>query len=209
MTKIEADDLRKVDAAWLRSQGYFKPETIRSGTITWTSGPSYSETKNSISILISTFANSMYAKLNYSRIYDNDEKKEFDYKIPLTTTNCRYGGKRYWFICSLSVNGQYCERRVRTLYQGGDYFGCRHCYNLTYHSRNENSTYRTNPLFRAISLMGKSDDIRETIKVPYYRGKPTRKQRRLERIRREIVINSISPYEAESAMFRSLTRPNK
>lgn len=207
MSKAEADNLRKVDAAWLRSQGYFEPNTFKNGTITWT----WESTgvKNSIGIAISTYPDNMYIKFNYTRTYDDETKKDFEYRNRLTTTDCRYGGKRYWFICGLSVNGRYCGRRVRTLYQGGDYFGCRHCYNLTYRSRNENSTYRNNPMFRTINLMCKSDELREKIRIPYYNGKPTRKQRRLERVERRLVLTGLSPLEAETGIFNSLARPKK
>ena len=64
------------------------------------------------------------------------EKEEFDYENRLVFTPCNYGGKRWWFICGLIVNGGYCGRRVGKLYlsSGGKYFGCRHCYDLTYES---------------------------------------------------------------------------
>lgn len=69
----------------------------------------------------------------------NDEKTPLDYPIELTTTPCNFGGIRYWFICPLVVNGSPCGRRVAKLYlpPGGKYFGCRHCYNLTYTSCKE------------------------------------------------------------------------
>jgi hypothetical protein len=35
-----------------------------------------------------------------------------------------------------------CRRRVQKLYLGGEYFGCRHCYELSYQSRNEDATSR-------------------------------------------------------------------
>jgi hypothetical protein len=49
----------------------------------------------------------------------------------------RYGdGRRYWLECALASDGIRCGRRVRVLYlpSGQRYFGCRHCYNLTYDS---------------------------------------------------------------------------
>jgi hypothetical protein len=115
---------------------------------------------------------------NYLRIHyiqtdrDTGEKKDFDYKIPLTSTPCRYGGKRYWFICPWYKNGKYCGRRVGTLYKDGDYFACRHCYELTYASRNASGPYK--PFVSAPDV----DKAREEAKRMYYRGKPTRKFRR-------------------------------
>ena len=57
-----------------------------------------------------------------------------DYHVRLTTTRPRFGGLRWWFLCPLLVQGWPCNRRVGKLYlpPGGRYYGCRHCYDLTY-----------------------------------------------------------------------------
>jgi hypothetical protein len=74
-----------------------------------------------------------------------------DYRVRLQITFPNFGGLRWWFICSLSVNGGACQRRVSKLYlpPGGRYFGCRHCYDLTYTSCQESdkrvSFLRRNP----------------------------------------------------------------
>lgn len=59
--------------------------------------------------------------------------------IPLQTTSPHFGGLRWWFTCPLVVNGTACLRRVGKLYMPPDclYFGCRHCYELTYRSCQE------------------------------------------------------------------------
>jgi hypothetical protein len=56
--------------------------------------------------------------------------------VGLTTTRPRFGGLRWWFVCPLVVNGRPCQRRVGKLYlpPRGRYYGCRHCYDLTYTS---------------------------------------------------------------------------
>lgn len=66
---------------------------------------------------------------------------EHSWNIRLTTTPCNYGGIRYWFICPCwrgGSNGKFCNRRVRKLYlpPSACEFGCRHCHNLSYASRN-------------------------------------------------------------------------
>jgi hypothetical protein len=68
---------------------------------------------------------------------DSGEKKDYNYIIPVVSTPCNYGGKRWWYICPLIVNGQSCLRRCRIVYMpsGSEYFGCRECYHLTYESR--------------------------------------------------------------------------
>jgi hypothetical protein len=66
-----------------------------------------------------------------------------DYRIHLQTTYPRFGGLRWWFLCPLTVNGYACSRRVGKLYlpPGSRYFGCRHCYALTYTSCQESRKY--------------------------------------------------------------------
>jgi len=81
-----------------------------------------------------------YVRLQYTQTnHYTKEKTEVDYRVELATTPCNFGGVRYWFICPLVVNGRACQRRVAKLYlpPGGRYFGCRHCYNLTYESCKE------------------------------------------------------------------------
>ena len=67
--------------------------------------------------------------------HSTGEKKDFDYSVRLTTTPLPWGGFRFWFICPIVG----CGRRVSVLYlaPGGDYFACRHCYRLSYESRQE------------------------------------------------------------------------
>ena len=180
--KTESDDLKKIPTSFLNKHGYFKG--WRSGTITWTQ--SWSGNKSDVGIEVSTYDGNGYLRIHYTQT-DNGtgEKKDFDYKIPLTTTPCYFGGKRYWFTCPWYKNGVYCGKRVGTLYKDGDYFACRHCYNLTYSSRKENRRYKMFPLFNVLNLEKKIGDLNEQIKRPCYAGKPTRKQRRLEMLCRQ------------------------
>jgi hypothetical protein len=62
-----------------------------------------------------------------------------DYRVWLAATRPRFGGRRWWFLCPLSRDGRQCGRRVGklSLPPGGRYFGCRHCYDLTYTSAQE------------------------------------------------------------------------
>lgn len=78
----------------------------------------------------------MSLSLSYTVTNSVGEKKDLAYAISLSTTPCNFGGFRYWFICPLEKHGIPCNRRVGKLYlpPNGIYFGCRHCYNLTYRS---------------------------------------------------------------------------
>lgn len=179
--KTEADGVKKIETSFLKKHDYF--DGWRSGTITWTSEGWGEENKSSGGIEVSTLEGENYMRIHYTQTdRDTQEKKDFDYKIPLTTTPCRYGGKRYWFICSMSKSGVYCGKRVGTLYKDGDYFACRHCYDLTYSSKKTNRRYKYFPLFNVISLEDKIEKLHSQIKHRYYRGQPTKKQRQLEKL---------------------------
>lgn len=70
------------------------------------------------------------------------EKTDYDYSIQLQNTPLPWGGVRYWFTCPLVIDFP-CQRRVGALYlpPGAQYFGCRHCYNLTYKSAQEKGQF--------------------------------------------------------------------
>lgn len=166
MSKTESDGLKKISVAFLNKHKYFIG--YRGGTINWTS--EWSENKSSVGISVST--SESFLRIHYTQTdYYSDEKKDFDYKIPLTTTPCNYGGSRYWFTCPWYKNGNYCGKRVGVLYKNGDYFACRHCYNLTYSSRNLSGISK---LFGRVTAPD-VDKAHEKVKLAYYRGKPTRK----------------------------------
>jgi hypothetical protein len=69
--------------------------------------------------------------------------KSIEQRAPITWTNCHFGGRRPWFVCSVRANGRYCGHRVAVLYLGGELFACRSCYTLVYESQQS-------PLFRNI-----------------------------------------------------------
>jgi hypothetical protein len=81
--------------------------------------------------------------LKYQSTFPNGEKRDSHYLIRLVTTAPHFGGVRWWFECPLVINGQACRRRVGKLYlpPSGVYFGCRHCYDLTYTSAQEAHKY--------------------------------------------------------------------
>lgn len=176
--KTESDHLLKISIFWLRRHGFLR--LGGSGGISWTSG--WTNDKNSISITSFVWGEDKHLRFRYTQTDLNGEKREFDYKIRLTTTVCNFGGERYWFVCPLSTNGRYCGRGVGVLYKAGDYFGCRHCYDLTYSSRNESRGGRYYPMLRFLGGVEKMEDLEGQIKRRFYAGKPTRKQRRLDRL---------------------------
>jgi hypothetical protein len=65
------------------------------------------------------------------------EWKPISQRVAITWTDCRFGGRRPWFICSMHGGGRCCGRRVAVLYGLREYFACRHCYRLAYESQQE------------------------------------------------------------------------
>lgn len=184
--KSEADDLKKIEISWLKKQGMLNSWYF--GTIKWTHG--WSGTKTSIGITISTTAKTI--RLNYVQTESGGTKKDFDYTVKLAETPCRYGGTRFWFICPLVKSGVPCNRRIGVLYKNGGYFGCRHCYDLSYKSQNENRRSRLYLLYRSLTLYEKIENLEQRIKRPFYANKATKKQKQVIKMWREIYSHAPS-----------------
>ncbi|MEK7153190.1 MAG: hypothetical protein AAB834_04530, partial [Patescibacteria group bacterium] len=124
-----------------------------------------------------------YMRLWYTHTNSwSGEKSDMDYKVNLITTPCHYGGVRYWFICPLTKNGSHCGRRVGVLYLCGKYYGCRYCCNIAYQSQFEGGR---NKGFVSIPDIDRAEEL---VKRYYYRGKPTRKYRRVIRLNEKFKI---------------------
>ncbi len=178
------DGCRKIPAAFLKKEGYFSPGGRPfGGTLNWSRN---GEPRGSISVssIINEHEKSVRVWYTITR-RTTGEKKEIDYKVRLATTPCRFGGVRHWFICPLYKSGRYCGRRVGVLYDsGGDYFGCRHCYDLSYDSRNRSKKFRH---WDALFLLDVDDKIVELEKkyqgkYLFYDGRPTRRQKKLDKL---------------------------
>ena len=83
-------------------------------------------------------------------VYNHNKEPVRD-TVNLTTTPCNYGGRRVWFLCPG------CGRRVAVLFAPGKYFRCRHCWRITYESRNEEYIFR---------LISKRQKIRDKLGLP-------------------------------------------
>ena len=169
MSKPTKEDCKTISIYQFKKWGCLKGYSA--GTVDWTNG--WSGKKNNIGYKINTgsYGDEMYIQLEYT-ITDpwTGEKEDIKQRYPIVTTPCNYGDKRYWFKCSVFSKGVYCGRRVAKLYLGNGsyYFACRHCYNLSYDSRNRSFSYS----FADI------DEYESKLKRWHYRGKPTRKYKR-------------------------------
>jgi hypothetical protein len=124
---------------FLNEHHYFD-DGVRWGGMRWTR---HGEETGNISFTVSTVEGDEYIRFRYTQTdRHSGEKSDLDYKARLDSTPCNLGGRRWWFICPLVVNGRACNRRVGVLYvAGGTYFGCRHCHDLTYESSKESHKY--------------------------------------------------------------------
>lgn len=172
--KQEADDFKKVEISFLKKHGYLDTVSL-SGTVRWSRN---GENTGNISIQ-SQITSEPHIRFIYTQTdRSTEEKTDFDYKIPLVTTPCHFGGVRYWFQCPWYANGVHCGRRVGVMYLGGKYFACRHCYNLTYNSRNLSGVSK---LLGQVISMPDLDDLKDQVKRKMYAGKMTRRYQRFLR----------------------------
>jgi hypothetical protein len=75
--------------------------------------------------------------LEYQSGSHDEDQSEVGQRVAIAWTQCRFGGERPWFVCSVAAKGVYCGRRVTKLYGAERLFACRHCYRLGYASQQE------------------------------------------------------------------------
>lgn len=133
------EECKAITVKLLNEHHYFDGG-VRWGDMSWSRGGNKT---GSISFVVSTVEDDEYCRFHYTLTdRSSGEKTNLDYKARLTSTPCYFGGRRWWFICPLVINGRVCNSRVGVLYlSNGHYFGCRHCQNLTYESSKESHKY--------------------------------------------------------------------
>lgn len=92
--------------------------------------------------------------------YTSNEQS-LQYPIQVTTTDCHYGGVRYWFLCPQ------CNKRALKLYLKHSMFGCRSCQRLNYATQQNNKLDSTRlSLMRVCNRLGWRH---ENIHIPMYK----------------------------------------
>ena len=145
------EECKSITTKFLNKHHYFNGG-VRWGGMNWSRN---GEQTGSIGFVISTTENDEYIRFQYTQTdRHSSEKTELDYKARLVWTPCHFGGRRWWFICPLVVNGHVCNRRIGVLYlASGKYFGCRHCHNLTYESCKE--SHKFDSLYKKLGITAK------------------------------------------------------
>jgi hypothetical protein len=183
MARQQAEWSNRISIFFLKKHGYLhKDYSRKSGSIKWTYGSSDEGSSVGLAVVRDnwgTLEEKTYLELTYTHTDSwSDEKSDMNYRVELATAPCNLGGKRYWFLCPLSKNGQYCGRRVGVIYSIGKWFGCRHCGEIAYQSQFEGGKFRVGSVCEP--------DVEKAyneIKIKYYNGQPTRKYKRYLRLR--------------------------
>jgi hypothetical protein len=149
----------------------------QSSKITWTSSRTGKET--SVGVTVYTTADP-HIRFMYTITDGKNNNTDYDYIVSLVTTDCNFGGVRYWFGCPL------CGRRAAVLYlaPGDVHFECRLCNNLSYWSRNRCKIESWGHFSR------EKEELQSQIKRWTWQGRPTRKVRRLQALERKVGILS-------------------
>jgi len=106
------EECKSITTKFLNEHKYFD-DGVHWGGMSWSRN---GEKTGSINFVVSTVEGDEYIRFQYTLTdRSTDEKTELDYKARLTWTPCYFGGRRWWFICPLVVNGQVCGRRVESL----------------------------------------------------------------------------------------------
>ncbi len=172
--KATADASCRLEMSYLRKRGMLtgeeKPEKI-----VWTSSMRGATTTIIFGVYLT---DNPFVILMYTVTDRDGNETDYNDKVSLVTTPCNFGGERYWFGCPS------CGRRVGVLYlaPGDVYFRCRNCNNLSYHSRNRCRLGEFGHTSRQI------DKLRSEIKRWTWRGRPTRKVRRLRALERKMDV---------------------
>jgi hypothetical protein len=133
--KRTVEDCRTIRIFRLQRDGHLKPGSY---ALTWSHSVTNAKT-GSLSYTVQNWLEGEPESCLLLRLFyklDGDPR-EITESVKVETTRPNFGGQRFWFVCPLERNGSPCNRRVADLHliPGGRYFGCRHCLNLTYTSR--------------------------------------------------------------------------
>ncbi len=179
-SKTTVEESCRLKMSYLRKRGMLTGEEAFE-KISWTSNRPGKIPP--VLLLVDVTTDDPFAILAYSITDREGNKTDYKREVSLVTTPCNFGGIRYWFACPV------CFKRVGGLYlpPGDIYFCCRGCHNLSYNSRNEPHCVRRGGLYYPLKLDGQIDKLYSQIKRWTWRGRPTRKVRKLRALERKWV----------------------
>lgn len=175
--RTELDGLLWIDTKTLKKFGYLD-NIYTGGTLRWSN--LYSKSSVDISVRMQDMQGVMHVNYTVTDRFAGS-KSDYSYDIRIVSTDCNYGGYRYWFLCPLVIKDTRCNRRIRKLYCHQNYFGCRTCLRLCYSSQNESLRHRSFP-YKLLTIDAKIAEIEASIKRRRYAKKPTKQQIQLDKL---------------------------
>jgi hypothetical protein len=189
--KTTVEEAKDIDVFWLNEHGYFCG--LKKGGIKWTRG--WNRAESDVGFTVDIFSDIPYIRFCYDVHKEDGTKESFDYKIALTTTQCNYGGKRYWFVCGITIDGKVCGKRVAKLYFADyKYFGCRTCFNLSYESSNRAHRGYFGFMSKVFDYEKRLEKLNGSMKFAYRKGMPTKKFQKILALH-----NKLSPEDLRNA----------
>jgi len=163
------DDLKTISISFLGKHGYFKPNQMLSGIITWSRNGNKT---GSISIMVNTLTESPYLHLDYKY-----NEAPINYKVQLISTLSNLGkGVVWYFICPRT------GKRCRKLYLADTYFYHRSAFRGCMYKKQTQS--KKNRYFdKTLEKCFRTDQLFEQLYKKHfkkqYAGKPTKKYLKL------------------------------
>lgn len=173
-TGTTTSESQRIELSYLLKEGLISKGIVFYGELNWTNG-------SSIIIECHYTNEEQFIRLIYTRTDWQGVESEHDYNIQLTFVPSNLGrGKVPFFVCPVSGN------RCRILYRayGSPIWKCRGAYNHTifYPSQVSSKIYKfCDEYWRLDRQIKKLEE--ETRNQTHYNGKPTRRFKRLQRLR--------------------------
>lgn len=177
---------KKLSLCWLKRHGYFKEPKL--GEITWEEGVWAKKSNLVNDTIYAQIPNGHpYLTLGYVIEDKKGSRKQIHYEIPLVKKPCYFGGYRHFFVCCLES----CKRRATVLYKPeyGTYFACRICHKIRYLGQVVNQRYRHRKEVRNARIEGRINRLEEVQVRRHYRGKITKRAKKLDRLYSKVDIS--------------------
>jgi len=130
--RVRIEDCLSIDATVLRRCGVFASAFGSEWTYQWSGG----STRNINCTVAELPGKAMGLRLRYQRsdVGYPSSMRFVVQTVPVISSVCPFGGRRFWLQCPLMHSDVRCTRRVTRLFLApcADLFACRMCYDLRY-----------------------------------------------------------------------------
>lgn len=182
----------RIEMKWLFKEGYIQKGAFCSGTISWHDTKT-KETTASVSFRSVWNDNQMYLELIYTH-----NGKPMQYKIYFEAKPSNLGkGQRYYFLCPK------LNKRTSILYltYDSDTFICREAYHprrIYYYCQIRSKIYRNTNIYEVEKEL---ENAYRKQKKRAYKGKPTRSQKKIDRLYEKLERREMNFHETSCRLF--------